>query len=390
MLKYCKALVNLAITVAIIAATIFLLPKFLLFFSPFLVGWIVAMIAAPFVQFFEKKLKIKRKMGSAVVIIVVIGLVILVLYLLGAKLIEEGIAFVAALPSMVESIRGEFVQIGKNLTIVYDRFPPNMQETLQTIWSEASHSVGTIMGDIGSPTIAAVGNFAKSLPSVIIAVIMSLLFSYFYVADRSIVTNFLRKVIPKSVRDTFLVIKNSLAKGIGGYFKAQFKIEIGMYILLVIGLSILKVDYSLLIALGIAILDFIPFFGTGTIMVPWAIIEILGTDYTMAVGLLIIWGVGQLIRQIIQPKMVGDSIGVAPIPTIILLYIGFKVGGVLAMIFAVPVGLALYTMYQEGIFHTSITSIKLLLAGINHFRKFQRCDLEILQKEDTEEQEEGK
>ena len=85
-------------------------------------------------------------------------------------------------------------------------------------------------------------------------------------------------------------------------------------------------NYFALIALGIAFLDFLPFFGTGTVLIPWAIIRILTADYKIAIGLLIIWGGGQLARQLIQPKIVGDSMGVAPLPTLFLLFIGYRLG----------------------------------------------------------------
>lgn len=181
------------------------------------------------------------------------------------------------------------------------------------------------------------------------------------------------------------MIKRSLLKSVGGYFKAQLKIEVWMYLLLVIGLSILKVDYVLLIAFGIAILDLLPFFGTGTVMVPWAIIKILSGDYTVAIGLLIIWGVGQLARQIIQPKIVGDSVGVAPIPTLFLLFIGYKLSGVIGMILAVPLGLLLYSMYEEGAFDTTKNSVLILIAGINRFRRLKPQDLEAVEEMKADE-----
>jgi hypothetical protein len=148
-----------------------------------------------------------------------------------------------------------------------------------------------------------------------------------------------------------------------------------MYLLLVIGFAILQVDYALLIALGIAFLDFLPFFGTGTVMVPWAIIKILSSDYKMAIGLLIIWGIGQLARQLIQPKIVGDSVGMPPLPTLFLLYIGYKLGGVVGMI-VVPIGLIALTMYQEGALQTTKDSVKILTAGINHFRRLKPEDMD--------------
>lgn len=384
MLKYCKALVNLAVVAVLAVLVIFLVPRLLLFFMPFLVGWLIASMASPLVQFFEKKVKIKRKTGSAMVIIVVIGLVVLVIYLIGSKLVEELIDFVGELPYLWKQMESELQEVGQNLDILYERFPTDVQGTLQKIWEEFSASIGGIIGNLGSPTITAVGNFAKKLPSIIIGSIMALLFAYFYVAERAQVYSWMGKTLPKSMQKNFRLLRKSLGKAVGGYFKAQFKIEIWMYILLVIGLTILQVQYALLIALGIAILDFIPFFGTGTVMVPWAIIELLGADYKMTIGLLIIWGGGQLARQIIQPKIVGDSIGVPPIPTLLLLFIGYKLGGVIGMIVAVPLGLILYTMYEEGMFETTKTSILILTTGINQFRKFRKTDIEILEKERKE------
>ena len=85
MKKYCKALVNLGVAFIILLLIVFLVPKLLVFFAPFVAGWIIALIASPLVRFFEEKVKIKRKAGSAFVIVAVIALVILILYLVGAK-----------------------------------------------------------------------------------------------------------------------------------------------------------------------------------------------------------------------------------------------------------------------------------------------------------------
>lgn len=89
--KYFKALVNLGVALTILLLVVFLLPRLIIWFMPFVIAGIISMIASPLVRFFEEKVKLKRKWGSAFVIIVVIALVVLVLYLVGAKLIEEGI-----------------------------------------------------------------------------------------------------------------------------------------------------------------------------------------------------------------------------------------------------------------------------------------------------------
>ena len=391
MRKYCKALVNLAIAVIILLALIFVLPKVVWFFMPFVWGWVIAWMASPLVRFFEEKLKFKRKAGSAFVIIVVIGLIVLGLYLLGVWLVDEIVGLVNELPSMWESAEADLQDIGQRLEGIVSRFPREVQDTLNGFWEEAGTYIGDLLGQISSPTIEAVGNIAKRVPTLIIGVVMCLLSSYFFVAERTQVTEWLQAHAPAFLMDRYTMIKRSLKRSVGGYLKAQLKIEIWMYLLLVIGLSILGVEYTLLIACGIAILDFLPFFGTGTVMVPWAVIKILSGDYQMAIGLLIIWGVGQLARQIIQPKIVGDSIGVPPIPTLILLYVGYKFGGVIGMILAVPIGLLLYTLYQEGAFETTSNSLGLLITGINQFRKLSLKDMEGAERmKDTEKKEEVK
>lgn len=375
MKKYCKALVNIAVSLLIFFLIVFLVPRLLVFFLPFVIGWIIALIASPLVRFFEEKVKIRRKAGSAFVIIVVIGLVVLVLYLVGAKLGEEVVRFINSLPDIWESMERDLTEIGGNLSVIYSRLPIDMQDSINNIINQVGSYMGELIGSLSSPTIAAVGNFAKQLPSIIIGLIMSLLSSYFFVAEKGQVHQWFRNHMPRSVQMRYDIMKRSLGKAVGGYLKAQLKIEVWMYLLLVIGLGILRIDYALLIALGIACLDFLPFFGTGTVMVPWAIIKILSADYQIAIGLLIIWGVGQLARQVIQPKIVGDSIGVPPIPTLFLLFIGYKLAGVIGMIIAVPIGLIVYTMYEEGAFDTTRKSILILVTGINRFRRLDETDM---------------
>ncbi len=375
MKRYSKAVVNLAIAFVLFLLIIWLLPKALVFFSPFVAGWIIALIAGPLVRFFEEKVKIKRKVGSAFVIIVVIALVVLLIYGLGAQLVNQVVGLIGALPDMWAGMESDFSNIGKSLSVIVEMLPADMQVKLNDFTATIGGYLGDFFGKIGTPTIAAAGNFAKQLPAIFIGLIMALLSSYFFVAEREQINEWFRKHTPASIQAQYRIIRSSLVKSVGGYFKAQLKIEVWMYVLLLIGLGVLRVDYYALIALVIAFMDFLPFLGTGTVLIPWAIIRILTADYKAAIGLLIIWGGGQLARQLIQPKIVGDSMGVAPLPTLFLLYIGYKVGSVVGMIVAVPLGILVYSMYQDGAFETTKNSIMILVAGINKFRRLGKEDL---------------
>ena len=378
MKKYWKAITNIVIALVCLLLAILLIPRLLVFFAPFVAAWIVAAMAGPLVRFFEEKLKIKRKAGSAFVIVVVLAILIFLIYLGGAKLGREVISFINSIPEMWAGAEEDFRVIGEKLDVLYSRLPVDLQDKLSGIANNLVQSIGNIIGQIGSPTLEAVGNFAKSLPSVLIGVVMGLLSSYFFVAERAEINAWFREHIPENLQRQYMLVKKSMVRAVGGYLKAQLKIEIWMYLLLVIGLSILRVNYAFLIAIGIAFLDILPFFGTGTVLVPWALIKLLSSDYVVAIGLFVLWGVGQLARQLIQPKIVGDSIGVPAIPTLFLLYIGYKLSVVVGMIVAVPIGLILITMYEEGVFDTTKNSIRILVHGVNRFRKLTTEDLKEL------------
>ncbi len=375
---YVKVVLNLLTALVIFFLCIYVLPKCILFFMPFVIGWIIALIASPVVRFFEEKLKVRRKGASVIVIVAVLAVVILIVYAVASKLIREGIGFINELPMLLESIKAEFRQVGDNLQGVYSRLPEDMQSTLNNLSVQTGSYFSDIMENVGTPTVEAVGNVARQLPDIFLGVVMCILSAYFFVADKKYMSDFAQRYVPDSVRYQFDLIRRSLRKAVGGYFKAQLKIECWVYLLLVIGLLALHVRYALLVALGIAFMDLLPVFGTGTIMIPWAVIEILGRNYSMAVGLLIIWCVGQLVRQMIQPKIVGDSMGLNAIPTLFLLFVGYKVAGVAGMIFAVPIGIIVVNLYEEGVFDTTKQSIEILAAGFNRFRKIRPEDTAVV------------
>ncbi len=375
MRKYSKAVVNLVVAAGILLMVVWLLPRALVFFSPFVAGWIIALIAAPLVRFFEEKVKIKRKVGSVFVIVAVIALVVFLIYFIGARLVEQAVGLINSLPDMWAGMEQDLNNIGKNLSVIIEKLPEGISKNLNDFVNTIGSYVGDLLGRISTPTIAAAGNLAKQLPAIFIGLIMALLSSYFFVAERAQINEWCRRHMPATIQLRYQMIQKSLLRSVGGYFKAQLKIEIWMYLLLLIGFFVLDVDYYALIALGVAFMDFLPFFGTGTILVPWAIIRLLTADYQVAIGLLIIWGVGQLARQMIQPKIVGDSMGVPPLPTLFLLYVGYKLSGVIGMIIAVPLGLLVYSFYKEGVFETTKNSVLILVAGINRFRRLGKEDM---------------
>lgn len=382
--RYTKAVLNLLLAAVLLLLCLFVLPKIIVIFLPFVIGWLIAAIANPLVLFFEKKLRIKRKAGSAVAIIMAIAIVILAGYFFITRLVSAGVGFAYSLPGLWKTVEADFREIAQNLNVVYDGLPVDIKSGLEAVGEKMDGYMGRLVETIGTPTMNAIGNFAKNIPGMLINTIMCILSSYFFVAEKENIVLIVQKYIPKRIRDKWGLVCSSLKNAVGGYFKAQLKIELWIYLLLLAGFLLLNIPYGPLVAFLIAVLDFLPFFGTGAVMIPWAVIKILSADYQMAVWLFVIWGVGQLLRQIIQPKIVGDSLGIAPLPTLVLLFIGYRMSGMVGMIVAVPVGIILLNMNRSGVFDTFKTSIRILVTGLDAFRRFDEEDKEILSRKDEE------
>ncbi|MCM1539150.1 MAG: sporulation integral membrane protein YtvI [bacterium] len=386
--QYLKIVINLVIAVAALLVIVLLVPKVILFFIPFLIGWIIASIANPFVSFLEKKLRIRRKATSVFVIVLAITAVGGALYLLVSELFKQGVAMLNDLPGIWENFEQDLEGLSDKWNVFYKRLPLDVQTTLSDLYSNFNTYIGDIVNKLGTPAVSAVGNFVKSIPSAIISIIMCLISSYYFVAEREEIYHYFRAHMPLSIQQKWQIGFRSMKRSVGGYFLAQFRIELWIYMLLVVGLMILRVKYAFLLALLIAVLDLLPVFGTGTILVPWAVFQLFAGNYQMAVGLLIIWGVGQLVRQLIQPKFIGDTVGVKPLPTLFLLYIGYRFFGVIGMIIAVPVGMIIMNLDGAGVFNTTKNSVRLLVKKVNDFRKFDEEDLNCIREDEPVEDEE--
>lgn len=386
--KYGKSFTNLILVAVIVLGCIFIAPKIMLVFMPFIIGWFLALLANPLVRFFEEKMKIKRKAGSALVIISVIAGICFLIYTVGNRLVKELIGLLKIMPDVWHNMELEFVGFTRKWSGVINSLPREIVEKAEGLGETIGNEVSVMVANLSVPTADAVSRFAGNVPGVFIAVIMCLLSAYFFVSEKDYVANIVRKFMPFSWRKKCVLLKQTTIDVLVGYLKAQFKIEIWIYLIVTIGLLLLKIRYGYLIAIPIALLDLLPVFGTGTILIPWTIFKALTGNYMYAFGIFAIWGVSQVIRQIIQPKMIGDSMGMDPIPTLILLYVGYKVAGVVGMVVAVPLGILVLAMNEAGFFDNSKMSVRILWHGFQEFRQFTEEDLQGLQR--TEETPEAK
>ena len=366
---YWKVLVSLVFSLTATVLFIYVGIKAIFYFMPFVIGWILSVIAGPLVTFLEKKLKVMKRLGSAITIILVLALCIGLIYLIISQIWEEISVLIRNFPSMYHDLERGLSQIGAQGNTLFERFPEQIQNSWATLMNNLDDTASSLIGRIGEPTIEVAGNVAKRIPSVLIGTIVAFVSAYFFIADKENLGEWVKKVVPKSITSRLLLVGENLKYAMGGYFKAQFKIMGVVFAILLVGFTLMQIRFSILLAIVIAFLDFLPFFGTGTALIPWAIYKFLVGDYKMVAALVILYGVTQLVRQLIQPKLVEDSMGLNPLYTLFLLYLGYRVGSVLGMIFAVPIGLILLNLYQAGAFDYILNDVKILAEGILSLRE---------------------
>lgn len=367
--KYTRVVLNIIVPLIWIALICLLGPKLLGFFMPFVIGWLVAMVANPLVRFLESRVKLVRKHSSVIIVVAVLALVLGASYFLISRLIIQALLFAEDLPTMYSTISAEVRNALDQSDTFLRMLPQDIQASLDYFADNLGNYLSVLVQKITSSTVEVAGNMAKSIPSFLVNMVVIIMSSYFFIVDRDKIVEFGKKHTPGGSKRYLGYLRKDVRKLIGGYFIAQFRIMFVVAIILVVGLFVLGVPYAFLLGILIAILDFLPLFGTGTVLIPWAILKLISGEYVLAGGLVALYVLSQVIRQVIQPKLVGDTMGLSPLMTLLFLYLGFKWSGIGGMILAVPVGILVIKLYEYGIFTPMIDSVRLLLHDINEFRK---------------------
>ena len=369
MKRYLRMILNIVIPFLGLCLVIFLGPRLLRFFMPFVVGWILALLANPLVRFLERRVKLVRRHGSMLIIIAALAIVIGLFYGAGLLVYREMGSFLADAPEIYQSVIAEIEDALQNGRKLAEYFPQNLQPPLLAFSDNLDGLFGKLVSRAAEPTVQIAGHVAKSIPNLLVNMVIIILSSYLFLADRESIMRWLKEHLPAFVFRYIEYMKRDAKGLIGGYFLAQFRIMCVVALILAAGFLVLGVRYGVLLAFLTAILDFLPIFGTGTVLFPWAVVKLFAGEYAYATGLILLYILTQVVRQIIQPKIVGESMGLPPLMTLFLLYLGFKLRGLTGMILAVPVGLVFINFYKYGAFDSMIRNVRMLVEAIQKFRR---------------------
>lgn len=362
-------ILNIIIPVAVSILFLTLGLRLIFFFFPFIAAYVISLIANSMVNFLERHIKLKRKHSSIIFVIIVLAIIILILYLLilgGLYIFER---FLAILPGMVESVRSEINNLNLRIKDIINFMPDNTSSRILGINETIISNFEKIAGNLAAPGLRVAGNIILKIPNALFYIIVIAVASYIFIVERDRINTFLRKHMPGALNKYLGYVKRDLKKLVGGYFFAQFKIMLYMMILLSAGLLILGNKYAVIWAILISIFDFLPIFGAGAILIPWGVMKLFTGTYIYGIGLILLYIITQIIKNIIQPKIVGESFGLHGMVTLIAVFAGFKIRGIGGMIIAIPIALMLIKVYQYGIYDNLIKNIVLLYEEVEKFRK---------------------
>lgn len=366
---YWKIAVSLLFSLTATILFVYVGWKLALYFMPFVIGWVISVIGSPIAKWLEKRLKIKKKLGSALIIILVLAAIVGTLYVGIGKLIEEIGNFIRSFPEMYQELESGIDQIGNTLTGILRLLPAGVRQAGNALIANFDEYMGEFINRISEPTMSVAGGVVKQIPAILVGFIVAVMSAYFFIADREEVLAWCDRVAPEAIKDRMKLVNHNFRYAVGGYVKAQLKIMVVVAVILLIGLNVIGVKYTVLLSILISFVDMIPFLGTGTIMIPWFLYKFLIGNYEIAVGLVVLYVITQVTRQLIQPKLVGDSMGLNPLLTLFLLYWGYKLGSVIGLLVSVPIGMIVINMYKAGAFDYLLDDVKILMEGVLSLRK---------------------
>ena len=349
------------------ALLIFIVPRLLGFFWPFVASWILAMLATPLCNFLEKHIRLKKQWASAFIIIFVLLILAGIGYLLITKLGRETISFLSDAPVYYSYFQNTIEMLSARLNDVLAPISGDFGNQIETAFNDLLLQAGTTINNFAPKGVEFMGSAAANITNGLVGTPVMILAAYFFIAEREKISVQLLRMVPSDMQEHVRKIRDRLMSALGGFLLAQFKIMFIIFLILLAGLLILRNPYALFLALLIAFLDLLPILGTGTVLIPWAVIVFFSGHFRQGIILLIIYVICLLTRQILQPKIIGDSIGMGTLSTLFLIYTGFKLQGVQGMILALLLGTIVITLYRLGLFDNKIKRLRCLIDAYRHY-----------------------
>jgi sporulation integral membrane protein YtvI len=333
---------------------------------PFIIGFLIAFMMNPLVNFFQERVKMPRALAVIIALALIMSLFAGLITLLIVE-IASGAEYLAKvvpehLVTLIDYVEhlfaAQLIPLYNQLAGMFQNLEADQQDTIMSNIQNVGANIGTTAGNFIKNFFEKIPNILSWFPNAATVLIFSLLGTFFISKDWYRLSALSNRLLPNRARTSSRTVFIDLKKALFGFVKAQATLISITTVIILIGLLILRIDYAITIALVTGIVDIIPYLGTGAVFVPWIIYEAIAGDMATAIGLGVLYIVVLVQRQVMEPKILSSSIGLDPLATLIALFVGFKTIGFLGLIVGPVVLVVFNTLQRANVFQDVWTFIK--------------------------------
>lgn len=318
--------------------------KLAMIFAPFLIALAISSFIEPPIRFLMKKAKLSRKVAALISLLIVVIVFGSLLVLLISRIYREAESLYQILPSYIPEIYNNITGLINKASDIYLGLPKEVTVNIDNMVSNVTNSVPKVLKSI----MGGILNTAVSIPQAIIFVIVTMLSTFFLASDRESIYKQIKSNFPEAWINKVISIKNDMFAALFGYIRAQLILMSITFIELSVGFWIIGIRHFIILASIIAVIDALPILGTGGVLIPWAIYEFITADFATGIKLIILYGIVLVVRQLIEPKVLGQQIGLHPLITLMSMYLGLRIFGYAGLIIG-PVTVLLLKNIISGI-----------------------------------------
>lgn len=341
--------IRLVLTVLVVLLLTLVAPPLVSLLMPFVLALITVWVLDPVIRKVQKRLRLSRGILSLVLVLFLFALAGGLITALVYSIVSELGSLLANWKSIWAEVQPTLQEMEAFFSELFNRLPAEVGSVANDLLGRLIEWLQVSLPDILSRAGGAAGSFAFSIPSFTISLVIFIMATYFLAADYPRVRFMFLDQLSGGMREFLGHVKRTAAAALGGYVKAQLILSAGVFAILLLGFVFIRQPYAVLLAFLLAVLDFIPIVGSGTIMVPWALIDVVTGDFRHAIGLMVIWGAIALFRQVAEPKVVGGQTGLSPILSLVSIYVGMRLGGVPGMILGPVIFMVVINLCKLGV-----------------------------------------
>ncbi len=341
-LRYRRYLTTIAWVVLVLLLVLLMLIKVLPYMAPFVVALFVTFIIERPVRFLTTKLKLPRGVAVGIVLFFFTLVTGGILILIFSELVNEIWRLTREIPS-AQGVKGYIDMLLGRVQNLYLSLPAEFESTIRDSLGSVVGSISTFLQSLLNYLL----NMVKFLPQLFFFIVISLVASFFMSRDREKISRFVYKQVPEGWRNKIRTVKEDLFTALVGFIKAQSILISVTFIELLIGYSLIGVKYVFSSALITAVVDALPVLGTGTILIPAAAVNLIMGNVTRGFAFITLYIVMLIVRQFLEPKVVGQSLGLHPLVTLISIYVGLKLFGIIGL-FVGPIVVSIIKALQKA------------------------------------------